>query len=446
MNQTDRRLFYGRLSVRENRIPLFPDKLYAAPLSARKPWYGQCAQCRLKTVSYSIRCSNLPLVKHPLTLLQVVPELATGGAERTTLEVAEAVIKAGGRALVWSAGGRLAPDLAAIGGELIVGSANSKNPFDVFIANPMALAAIISREKVDIVHARSRAPAWSALLAARRTNTPLVTTYHGIYNAKGALKNWYNSVMARGDRVIANSNFTTAHLLAAHKIDPRQVTVIYRGVDVEAFDPSAVPKERTQALAKNWKLSSPGVVPRIILPARLTPWKGQRVLITALTMLYHQGIAFEAILVGDAQGRDGYVDDLKRQIESANLMSKVHLVGHCADMPAAFSLCDIAVTPSTEPEAFGRTAAEAQAMGLPIVASDLGGAKETVAHGVTGFLTPPNDPQALANTLSALLQMPEAARKAMGAAGFARVRQYFTTQSLQRDTLALYDDLLKSNP
>jgi glycosyltransferase involved in cell wall biosynthesis len=377
-------------------------------------------------------------LKPKLTVLQIVPELGTGGAERTTIEVAQAIVSAGGRALVWSAGGRLLPELLAVGGEHIMGSAASKNPWEVFVANPARLAALIKQENVSLVHARSRAPAWSALIAARRSNVPFVTTYHGIYNAKSAIKRWYNSVMTRGDIVIANSQFTKAHLIAQHGTDPAKVQVIYRGVDVDAFDPAAVSQARSLELARKWGLSLPSLRPRIILPARLTEWKGQSVLIAALGIIKRQNLDFEAILVGDSQGRDAYVDTLRAQIVTENLESQVHLVGHCSDMPAAFSLCDIAVTPSIEPEAFGRTAAEAQAMGLPIIASDLGGARETVDPGITGYLCKAGDATALANHLARVLSMPLEARKAMGAAGFARIRELFTTQSLQRDTLALY--------
>jgi glycosyltransferase involved in cell wall biosynthesis len=325
-----------------------------------------------------------------------------------------------------------------MGGEHILGSAASKNPWEVLVANPARLAALIKQENVSLVHARSRAPAWSALIAARRSNVPFVTTYHGIYNAKSAIKRWYNSVMTRGDIVIANSQFTKAHLIAQHGTDPAKVQVIYRGVDVDAFDPAAVSQARSLELARKWGLSLPSLRPRIILPARLTEWKGQSVLIAALGIIKRQNLDFEAILVGDSQGRDAYVDTLRAQIVTENLESQVHLVGHCSDMPAAFSLCDIAVTPSIEPEAFGRTAAEAQAMGLPIIASDLGGARETVDPGITGYLCKAGDATALANHLARVLSMPLEARKAMGAAGFARIRELFTTQSLQRDTLALY--------
>jgi glycosyltransferase involved in cell wall biosynthesis len=385
-----------------------------------------------------------PSPSKPLTVLQVLPELATGGAERTTLEVAEAIVKAGGRALVWSAGGRLLPELLAIGGEHFEGPAASKNPWTVFVTNPARLGYIMKSQHVDIIHARSRAPAWSALIAARRAKVAFVTTYHGIYSAKSAIKRWFNSVMVRGDAVIANSNYTKAHLIEQHRTDPRKVTVIYRGVDVDAFDPAVVSPQRSAALANKWHLAEPRARPRIILPARLTDWKGQRILIGALAMLKEAGLDFEAILVGDSQGREVYVGTLRSSIAQAHLTDKVFLVGHCTDMPAAFCLCDIAVTPSTQPEAFGRTAAEAQAMGLPIIASDLGGARETVEPGVTGYLCAAGNVEALADHLTTLIKMTTDQRKEMGAAGFARIRALFTKQSLQNATLALYQRVMET--
>ncbi len=377
------------------------------------------------------------------TILQVVPEMATGGVERTTVEVASAIIEAGGRALVFSAGGRLVPELEAIGAEHISGKANSKHPWTVFVSNPTKLAQLIVQEKVDIVHARSRAPAWSALLAARRTHTPFVTTYHGIYNAKSGLKRWYNSVMARGDRVIANSGYTRDHILAEHRIDPGRIEVIYRGVDVHAFAPQAVSDRRRKELASQWGIALESPRPRAILPARLTAWKGHKVMLEALETLNRKGLEIDCLMVGDPQGRDNYCADLGHEIRRLGLEDQVHLVGHCRDMPAAFSLADFAVTPSIEPEAFGRTAAEAQAMGLPVIASDLGGARETVEDRVTGFLSPAGDGKALADCIGRLLALSPAEKAEMGAAGGVRVRSLFTTRTLQSCTISLYQRLVE---
>ena len=406
--------------------------------------------CELHARSRRLEHRPLPDIAPPLplltgkTILQVVPEMATGGVERTTLEVASAIIAAGGRALVFSQGGRLVSELEALGARHIQGPAASKNPWTVFVSNPMRLIKLIENERIDLVHARSRAPAWSAWLAARWTKTPFVTTYHGIYNAKTGLKRWYNSVMARGDIVIANSGFTKDHVIGEHKTPANRLEVIYRGVDVEAFNPKAVSAARRNALAASWGILVESARPRLILPARLTAWKGQRVLIDALSILHTKGIELDCLMVGDAQGRDVYLDDLKAQVERLQLGGHVYFVGHCSDMPAAFSLADIAITPSIEPEAFGRTAAEAQAMGLPVIASDLGGARETVDPGVTGLLCQPGDAQALAHAIEKLLALGPQERKAMGTAGQARVQQKFTTLALQRATLLVYHQLLQA--
>ncbi|GIU67824.1 glycosyltransferase family 4 protein [Candidatus Phycosocius spiralis] len=378
------------------------------------------------------------------TILQVVPEMATGGVEQTTLEVASAIIAAGGKAIVFSQGGRLVNELEDLGARHIQGPAASKNPWTVFVTNPWRLIKLMEKERIDLVHARSRAPAWSAWIATRWTTTPFVTTYHGIYNAKSGLKRLYNSVMARGDRVIANSFFTQNHVIEEHKTAPPILTVIYRGVDIATFNPQAVKTSRRKSLAARWGISLKSVRPRLILPARLTPWKGQQVLLSALFILHQKGIEFECLMVGDAQGRYEYRDDLNVQTQRLGLSECVHFVGHCNDMAAAFALCDIAITPSIEPEAFGRTAAEAQAMGLPVIASDLGAARETIDPGVTGLLTPAGDAHALASAIEQLIALTPLERKRMGAAGQARIQQKFTTLALQRATVLVYQQLLQA--
>jgi hypothetical protein len=215
---------------------------------------------------------------HNLTVLQVTPELNAGGVERTTLEIAEAISRAGGLALVATAGGRLEPDLKTTGGELIRIPAASKNPITL-IANAFKLAKVARERHVQIIHARSRAPAWSALLAARMAKVPFVTTYHGIYNAKSPLKAFYNSVMARGDAIIANSEFTREHILTNHDVMPERITAIPRGVDLDVFDPAKISADEIAALRTKW-----GVQPNqcvVLVPARLTRWKGQMILIEA---------------------------------------------------------------------------------------------------------------------------------------------------------------------
>ena len=321
------------------------------------------------------------------TILQVIPSLGTGGAERTTIEVAEALVAAKATALVASAGGRLEGELTRAGAEFIpFDAAGTKNPLRMY-GNAGAISRIISRYKVDLVHARSRAPAWSALWAARRMKKPFVTTYHGVYNARSGLKRFYNSVMARGDAVIANSEFTAAHVRQQHPFAAARIVTIPRGVDINRFDPGKISSARKATLAKEWKIEPDGVL--IVLPARLTGWKGHREAIAAAALLKDRpGPQWRIVFAGDAQGRRGYVEELRDLIASHSLDGRVAMVGHCDDMPAAFALADIVIAPSNEPEAFGRVAAEAGAMGAPVIGSSIGAQGEIIDTGRTGSHRP----------------------------------------------------------
>ncbi len=373
------------------------------------------------------------------SVLQVTPALDAGGVERTTIEMAEAIHQDGGTALVASRGGRLEPDLAAAGGELIRMPTDSKNPA-VLIANSYLLEGVVKRRGVKLIHARSRAPAWSALMTARRMKVPFVTTYHGIYNGRSSFKKLYNSVMARGDIVIANSEYTRAHVLRQHKTAPERVVTIPRGVDLDVFDPAHVAESRVAAMRRAWAAEGQFVA---LLPARLTRWKGQSVLIAAAALLKARaGIKLKLVLAGDAQGRVGYVKELEAQIAAAGLDQDVVVPGHIADAPAALLAADVAVLPTTEPEAFGRSAVEAAAMGRPVIASNLGGYTETVVDGETGLLVTPADPAALAAALERLMQTPEAERMAMGQRAQMRARALYSKETLQASTLQVYRRLM----
>ena len=384
----------------------------------------------------------------PATILQIIPDLDTGGAERTTVEIAEAVTAAGGRALVLSQGGRLEADLAAAGGELIRFPAATKNPLRM-ITNARAITRIVVREGVDLVHARSRAPAWSALLAARRARRPFVTTYHGAYNETNAAKRVYNSVMARGDVVIANSRYTAGLVAARYGTPQERLRVIYRGVDGAVFDPERIADERIAALSRAWRLAPGDKV--VLQAARLTGWKGQGVLIEAARLMCERGTLGDAvvILAGDAQGREAYRAGLERAIEAGGLAGRVRLVGHVADMAAAFRLAHVAVVASTEPEAFGRTATEAEAMGCPVIATRLGAPPETVLatpgtapEAATGWLVAPGEATALAGALEAALALAPDAHRQMGQRARAHVLGSFSLDAMKRQTLAVYDELL----
>lgn len=379
------------------------------------------------------------------TILQVIPELSAGGAERTVLEVTEAITAAGGTSLVASRGGRMEDDLARLGGELIVMDAKSKNPL-VLRANARRLAEICLERGVDILHARSRAPAWSAFWAARRTATPFVTTYHGAYSARWAPKRAYNSVMARGDRVIANSKWTAAHILAEHGVAEARLVTIPRGVDLMSFDPATIPGPRVEAVRESWDISP---APRDIVmlaPGRMTDWKGQWLALDALLELSpEERSRLWLIFQGDHQGRTGYVEKLLDKVKSAGL-TQVRFKPHLRDMAAAYLAADIVLTPSTRPEAFGRVAAEAAAMQRPVIASDHGGARETVVDGETGARFEPGNAKELAAAIRTLVSIGPSARLEMGLAGRQHVEAHYSKRTLQRATLQVYRELIGESP
>lgn len=376
--------------------------------------------------------------RRKLTVLQVIPSLATGGAERGCVDVAKALVAGGHRALVASSGGAMVAELEAGGARHLTLPLASKNPLRM-AANILRLVRVIRREKPDIVHARSRAPAWSALAACKLTGTPFVTTYHAPYSGRNDFKINYNSVMARGVRVIAISRFIAAHVAELHWFAKDRIRLIHRGIDIAAFTPSPEVSARAEALRAAWNLPAGG--PVLILPGRLTRWKGQGIFIEALAQLRH--LDWQAIIVGSDQGRSRYSAELQAQIARLGLEDRVRLVGDCRDMPAAFALADIAVSPAIQPEAFGRVIVEAQAMGLPTLVSDHGAADETILPGRSGWAVPPNDPMALALALRDALRLTPEQRAEMGRRGRAHVERHFTVQRMTADTIALYLDVAK---
>jgi len=371
-----------------------------------------------------------------VVILQVLPALETGGVERGTLEMTAAIVAAGGQALVASRGGRGVTAIERAGGRHIALPLAKKSPLALW-CNAARLAALIQAERVSVVHARSRAPAWSAWRACRRTGAHFVTTYHGAYGEDFPLKRLYNSVMARGERVIAISDFIARRIIARHHTDPARIRVIHRGVDPVMFDPEAVAPARLARLTAAWGLGAGRRV--IMLPARLTAWKGHAVLIAALARLARPDTV--AVFVGgDARGR--FASALRAKAAEAGVAGQVVFAGDCADMPAALLLADVVVSASTRPEAFGRVVIEAQAMARPVIATDHGGAVETIFPGETGWRVPPGDAGALARALARALDLDAAARAALGARARAAILARFTTRAMQDATLALYGELL----
>ncbi|MBN8890701.1 MAG: glycosyl transferase [Rhodospirillales bacterium 70-18] len=370
-------------------------------------------------------------------VLQVLPALGGGGVERGTVEIASIIARLGGMPLVASAGGALAPAVERAGGRNILLPLDSKSPWRIW-RNAAALEGVIRSRHVDIVHARSRAPAWSACLAARRTGAHFVTTYHGAYNEDLPFKRRYNAVMAMGERVIAISHFIAALIQQRHGTDPARIRVIHRGVDPAVFDPQRVSTDRQVRLLRAWRVQDGQTT--IMLPGRLTRWKGQAVLIEALARLNDR--AAVAVLVGADQGRARYAAELAALAGRLGVADRVRIVGHCDDMPAALSLSDVVVNASTDPEAFGRVVIEAQAMARPVIATDHGGAVETVEHGVTGWRVRPGDPEALAAALDHALALPPPDRAALGARARASVQEHYTVAAMQMATIAVYRELL----
>jgi glycosyltransferase involved in cell wall biosynthesis len=369
----------------------------------------------------------------PPAILQVLPALVSGGVERGTIEIAEAIAAAGYRALVASAGGPMAAELAGVGARHITLPLATKNPVEIW-RNAARLEALVRDEQVAIIHARSRAPAWSALLAARRSGAHFVTTYHGTYNQGAPGKRLYNSVMARGERVIAISRFIAEHVQAVHGLDPARIRLIPRGVDPRRFDPGQVPAARVAALREGWGAGEG--TPVVLLPGRITRWKGGAVLVEALAGL--PGVV--GVLAGG--GNPAFSEELRQLAETHGVADRLRLLGHVEDLAGTLLAADVVLHASIEPEAFGRTVIEAQAMARPVLAADLGGPRETVVEGVTGWRVAPGDPAALAAKLRAVLAMPEAARNAIGQAARAAVLRESTTALMQDRTLAVYRELL----
>lgn len=380
---------------------------------------------------------NRPAKSAP-TVLQILPSLGGGGVERGTVEMTAALAEAGWTPLVVSSGGAMVRDIERAGGQHIQLPVHSKNPL-VIRANIRRLMKVIEDYGVDLIHARSRAPAWSAYWAAQRTGTPFVTTVHGPYGFGLPFKRLYNSVMTRGDRVIAISEFIRKYILDNYRnVDPDRIRLVYRGVNIDIFDPAKTTPARVIHLATEWRI--PDGVPVVMLPGRLTRWKGHEVLFRALALLKDRPV--RCLIVGGDQGRTGYRRELDTLIEKLGLQSVVHIVGDCRDMAAAYKLSDVVVSASTEPEAFGRVVAEAQAIGKPVIAPDHGAAPEILVPGVTGWLVPPGDAEALAQALRTALDMDTGAREALGQAAIARVRENFTTRSMCDATIAVYRELL----
>lgn len=387
--------------------------------------------------------STAPVDLTGRTILQVVPQLETGGAEVTTFEMAEAIVKAGGRAVVASQGGTLEAKITAAGGTVIHLPVASKNPLTMR-RNVGRLAKLMRTEKIDLIHGRSRAPCWSALFAANRTKTPYVTTFHSTVHEKPKAKTLYNSSLVRGAVSIANSHFTASRIEAVYPWARPRLRVIPRGCDAQALAPQNFSSADKAAKRAAWGVNDSDFV--ILCPARVTHLKGQHVLIDALGLLT-SALKPKLVLVGSAQGREDYVAALKSQAAALGYGDRLVMTGLETHMASAYAAANLAIVPTIRPEPFGRTIIEAQAAGLPVIGSDAGGYRETIkasapADGGTGWLAMINNAAALAAAIDAALAMSPDALAQMGANGRANILENYTSAAMCNRTLNVYQELL----
>lgn len=373
-----------------------------------------------------------------ITIMQIIPSLGPGGAEQGCVDMAAAIVKSGAQALVVSNGGARIHELERIGAVHINMQVDSKNPL-IMLKNIAQLRTLIKRYDVDIVHVRSRAPAWSAYYACKGTDAHFMTTCHAPYKITNVAKRLYNSIMARGERVIAISGYVQNYLQENYTINPSRVRLVHRGLALEKFHPTAVTPERLIQLAKQWRLPDGANI--IMLPARLTRWKGHHVLIEAMNLLHRKDLF--CVIIGSDQGRSEYREELEETIQSKNLGGQIRIVDHCNDMPAAYMLASVVVCPSTEPEGFGRIPIEAQAMGRPIIAADHGGAQETIMRGRTGWLIPPGKPEELAAAITQVLELDPGQRSILATRAMSHIAENFTVTLMCEKTLDVYAELLR---
>lgn len=369
----------------------------------------------------------------------MLPELHSGGVERGTVELSKALVKHGYTSLVASAGGNMESQIKSSGGIHFELPLATKNPF-LIRRNATELAKIIKEHNVDIVHARSRAPAWSAFLACKRTGCHLVTTVHGPYSIGSSLKKRYNSVMVRGEKIIAVSEFIKKYIMDNYKVDEKNIVVIHRGVDLTHFDRDLVADSRTLHTAE--KLNIEHDLPLILLPARLTGWKGHEFLLDALANI--DKTKFRCLFVGNSDKHPEYLKRIRNKIDKLGLGSNIRIVANVIDMPVLYNLVDIVVSASLRPEAFGRIAVEAQAMEKLLIATNHGGACETVIDGKTGWLVEPDNVEQLTKTIDRLLNISDEKRKEVTTLAKKHIQQNFSVDGMTSKTIKIYEDILKN--
>ena len=381
-----------------------------------------------------------------INVLQVIPKLGYGGAETGCYDIAHYLAENECGSFIATSGGELLKFVKKDKVKIIRLPVHSKNPV-LIIFNALVLAIYIIFYKINIVHARSRAPAWTSYIASFLTNRVFVTTFHGTYNFKSNLKKFYNSIMLRANLTIAGSNFIFRHInenYSQYLHKEKKLRVIFRGINVDYYNSKNISILKREKLKQEWNLSSNQFT--ILLPGRLTYWKGQEKFIESLNILIEDyNIAnFQAIILGSDQGRKVYKKKLINLVERYNLNNKVKFIQHCKEMPLAYSLADVIVSASVEPEAFGRVAVEAQSMGKPIVATDIGGSKETIINKKSGFLYKHDDPRELAKMLNTVIQLSQDELKSMGNEGRKNITKKFDVETMCQSNLKEYKKLIKN--
>jgi len=381
-----------------------------------------------------------------INVLQVIPKLGYGGAETGCYDIAHYLAEKECGSFIATAGGQLLKFIKKEKVKIFRLPVHSKNPI-LIIFNALILSLIIIFFKINIVHARSRAPAWSCYIACLLTNRTFVTTFHGTYNFKSNFKKFYNSIMLRGKLIIAGSNFIFSHINENYNeyIGKKKLRVIFRGINIDYYNQKNISILKQEKLRQEWKLEYNKFI--ILMPGRLTHWKGQEKFIESLNILIedYDFRNFKAIILGSDQGRTVYKKKLINLAARYNLHKKIEFINHCKEMPLAYSLADAVVSASIEPEAFGRVAVEAQAMGKPIIASDIGGSKETILNKKSGLLYKFDDPRELAKSLNTVIQLTQEELISMGNEGRKNITKKFDVETMCNSNLNEYKKLLKTN-
>lgn len=379
------------------------------------------------------------MAEKEMVIMQVLPALEIGGVERGTIEIASALKKAGIRNYVCSNGGKMVPELDRLGVEHIQLPVHSKNPIRMYL-NARKIAKIVKEKGITLMHVRSRAPAWAVKWASQMTGVPFMTTFHGVYGVKPAIKKYYNVVMTQGVRMIAISEHVKKQVLRDYQMDESKIRLVHRGADTDRFNPEKVTQNQIEDLMKRHNI--PEDKPIIMLQGRLTNWKGQLAMIEVLQKMKHKDVTL--LLIGHHQGRTDYYDELAAQINKLPPQTNVLIFALPGkDMPTVNLLSDIVVSASLKPEPFGRAMPEAQAMGKIVVAFNHGGAAETVEDGKTGFLVAPGDTDALAQKLDEILDMPLNERKKIEQAARESVVARFSIRKMQEKTIEVYKEIHK---